>query len=165
MRCKKKILNTQQHKCDICLISISSPILLGIYIDNKLIKKFESIGKTSDILPQLFSEVMNEYCINRVFYANGPGNFSALKLTHIFLQTLSIINNIELFCVDSFYFTKDDFIEAYGRIHFLKENNDIKTIKLESKQNAVFKLPFVLDATRFSNSCFPLYILPATIGV
>ena len=151
----------QQTKCDICLFSVSSPILLGIYIDFKLTKKLESSGKTSDVLPQLFSEVMSKYYINHIFYANGPGNFSAIKLTHIFLQTLSIINNIELFCVDSFYFTKDKFIEAYGKIHFFKENNDIKTIKLESKQNAVFDLPLVLDSTRFSNSCFPLYILPA----
>lgn len=151
----------QLQKCDIVLISVSSPILLGIYIDNKLCKKIEMFGKTSDVLPELFCKIMCEYSIDRIFYANGPGNFSALKLTHIFLQTLNILNNIELFCVDSFYFTKDDFIEAYGKIYFFKENNDIKITKLEVKKSAVFELPYIIDSTRFSNSCFPLYVLPA----
>ncbi len=151
----------QRQKCDIILVSVSSPILLGIYINNKLLKKFETSGKTSDVLFDVFFDIMSEYSISRIFYANGPGNFSSIKLTHIFLQTLKIIEDVELFCVDSFYFTKDNFIEAYGRIHFFKENNDIKTIKLEVKKSAVFELPDIIDSAKFSNSCFPLYVLPA----
>lgn len=151
----------QLQECDIVLISISSPILLGVYVDNKLIKEYKMSGKTSDVLPKLFCEVMLSYRIDRVFYANGPGNFGAIKLTHIFLQTLCLTKNINLYCADSFYFTKDDFIEAYGKIHFFKEKDMIKTIKLEDKRNAVFELPCILDSTRFSDSCFPLYILPA----
>ena len=151
----------QRQKCDVILVSVSSPILLGVYIDNKLLKKFKLYGKTSDVLFAMFYDVKREYSISRVFYANGPGNFSSLKLTHIFLQTLSIVENIELFCVDSFYFTKDNFIEAYGKIHFFKENDDIKTTKLEIKKSAVFELPDIVDSTKFSNYCFPLYILPA----
>ena len=162
MRHKRAVLNTQRQECDICLVSIASPILLGIYIDGILTREYEKSGKSSDILPVIFCEVMDRYTIKRVFYANGPGNFSALKLTHIFLQTLSIANDIELFCADSFHFTKDSFIEAYGKIHFFKENDIIKVARLESKQNAIFALPKVLDSTRFSDICFPLYILPAT---
>lgn len=161
-------------KCDIVLISVNSPILLGIYINDTLDSSLKCEGKTSDILPQLFEGVMKRYQIKRIFYANGPGNFSALKLTHIFLHTLGIINHIELFCASSFHFTKDKFINAYGRIYFFKENDIIKTIRLDDTKstesskdsaktpiNATFSLPPHLHIDMFDKNCFPLYILPA----
>ncbi|WP_181646770.1 hypothetical protein [Helicobacter sp. 16-1353] len=124
-------------------------------------KKYIKDGKTSDILSSLFDEILHNYKIENIFYANGPGNFSSLKLTHIFLQTLYIIQGIKLFCADSFSFTKDEFINAYGKIHFLKQNGVIKTTQLNDKKNARFELPNKLDSSIFSDSCFPLYILPA----
>ncbi len=180
-------------KCDIVLISVNSPAIIGIYqekdcvdsidcsgISRFLLQKVESInldsthksskiltyyakkdGKTSDVLALMFDEILRYYTIERIFYANGPGNFSAIKLTHIFLQTLAFINDIELFCADSFYFTKDEFINAYGRIYFYKNKGKIKTTMLDNKKNAIFTLPNVLNASAFSKDCFPLYILPA----
>lgn len=149
------------RKCDILLISVNSPIILGIYENELLIKEYIKEGKTSDVLPSLFEEILRDYKIDKIFYTNGPGNFSSLKLTNIFLQTLCIIQDINLFCTSSFSFTKDKFINAYGKIHFLKENDVIKTIQLDDKINTTFELPNKLDSSIFNDSCFPLYILPA----
>lgn len=148
-------------KCDIVLISINSPIIIGVYEDSKLVYEDSKSGKTSDILPDLFYNVMQNYKIKRIFYSNGPGNFSAIKLTHIFIQTFAIISDIKIFCTDSFSFTKDKFINAYGRIHFFKEDGIIKTIELTNKKNTQFELPQIIDCEIFSNFCLPLYILPA----
>ncbi len=208
---------------DLLLISVDSPILLGIYDNKKLIKSFSKEGKFSDSLPNLFGEVFAEYfggemnlssSANRapisssvpflslrgrqpeaiqkkspqdefaldIYYANGPGNFSAIKLTHIFLQTLQIslnalsthesntaksnhTNPIRLFCTDAFHFSDSEFINAYGKIHFYKadsaQGKEICTTTLESKRANSFSLPKTLDTSIFSDECAPLYILPA----
>lgn len=206
---------------DLLLISVDSPILLGIYENKKLVKSLSKEGKFSDSLPNLFGailaecltkeqntnssiadeflglcEVCNDDKTNRlsrkrtealpkkspqdefalnIYYANGPGNFSAIKLTHIFLQTLQISLNalyrresstaqskqIRLFCADAFHFSDSEFINAYGKIHFVKENGEIRTTTLESKRTNSFTLPKTLDTSIFSDKCTPLYILPA----
>ncbi len=210
---------------DLLLISVDSPIRLGIYEDKKLIKSFCKEGRFSDSLPQLFGKILTEYFANKlqtanssivseksvlcsceqgnktnrlltkrttnlpdlspqdefalnIYYVNGPGNFSAIKLTHIFLQTLQIslnalfrresnatksnaTNKIRLFCADAFHFSDSEFINAYGKIHFVKENGEIRTTTLESKRINSFTLPKTLDTSIFSDKCAPLYILPA----
>ena len=240
---------------NLLLISVDSPVLMGIYEDCKLVKSFSAEGKFSDSLPRLFAEVLDsaesqnlikkELCeapenspaswckksgeasssasadflleaekrgsppksekrqllarrgsgaggaallrekkdkvddegsaesskkskldsasrrISNIFYANGPGNFSAIKLTHIFLQTLSIAKNIPLFCADAFHFSNGEFINAYSKVHFYKEGGEIRTKTLSAKQQNHFSLPRVLDMSIFSSKCEPLYILPA----
>lgn len=146
---------------DILLLSVDSPISLGIYKDKRLISSFQKEGKIGDILPLSFREILRDYEIRNIFYANGPGNFSAIKLTHIFLQTLAITKGIRLFCADSFRFTNGKFINAYGKIHFVKENDEIKSLALESRIKNDFILPELLDESIFSDKCEPLYVLPA----
>lgn len=146
---------------DILLLSVDSPISLGIYEDKRLISSFQKEGKIGDILPLSFREILRDYEIRNIFYANGPGNFSAIKLTHIFLQTLAITKGIKLFCADSFNFTNEKFINAYGKIHFVKENDEIKSLALESRIKNDFILPELLDESIFSDKCEPLYVLPA----
>lgn len=147
--------------CDIVLISVDSNILLGVYKDFHIIESYEKNGKTSDILPQLFCYIAEKYKIENIYYANGPGNFSAIKLTHVFLQTLKIIENFGLYCIDSFYFTKDRFINAYGGIYFFKEEGLINTKKLDEKIETKFSLPRFINKNDFKEDCMPLYILPA----
>ena len=154
---------------DLLLISVDSPIMLGIYEDKMLTRSFAKEGKFSDTLPKLFGEILRDIGEDfDIYYANGPGNFSALKLTHIFLQSLIIARNsvnqnrkIRLFCADSFHFSDSEFINAYGKIHFFKENGEIRTTTLESKRQNAFTLPKRLDSSIFSDKCEPLYILPA----
>lgn len=146
---------------DLLLISVDSPILLGVYSDGNLIKSFSKEGKFSHTLPNIFNEIL-QTCPNfRIYYANGPGNFSAIKLTHIFLQSISITKNIPLFCTDAFAFSNNDTINAYGKIHFVKHNGQILTKQLSQKMPNAFALPKTLDTSIFSTKCEPLYILPA----
>ena len=181
---------------NLLLISVDSPVLMGIYENCNLVKSFSAEGKFSDVLPRLFAAVLdfgadsadfhkvdchadsanllamtenNNFAesnldsgrICNIFYANGPGNFSAIKLTHIFLQTLSIVKNIPLFCADAFHFSNSEFINAYGKVHFYKKGSEIRTKTLSAKQQNHFFLPRVLDMSIFSDKCAPLYILPA----
>lgn len=146
---------------DILLLSVDSPILLGIYKDNRLIDSIKKEGKIGEILPCVFREILRDYDVRKIFYANGPGNFSAIKLTHIFLQTLHIAKGIRLFCADSFNFTNAKYINAYGKIHFYKDAKEIKSLALESKIDNCFTLPKSIDTAIFDSKCEPLYILPA----
>ena len=67
------------HKeIDVCVVALSSPILIGIYKNNKLYKTIETTEKSSEILPIIFKEILQEYKIKRIFYANGPGSFMAI---------------------------------------------------------------------------------------
>lgn len=225
------IMGVDSKSIDLLLISVDSPIMLGIYENKKLVKSLAKEGKFSDSLPQLFSEILAHDFISQtkeqltnysivseksglrgceredktnclslkrttslcdlspqdefdIYYVNGPGNFSAIKLTHIFLQTLSIAlnalnssinssgmkqnsaeqnknNKIRLFCADAFHFSDSEFINAYGKIHFCKVRSEIHITTLESKRVNSFTLPETLDVSIFSNNCTPLYILPA----
>lgn len=148
-------------RCDIVLISINSNVMVGIYENNNMFENHLECGKTSDVLPNVFNKIFKKYKIENIYYANGPGNFSAIKLTHVFLQTLKIIENFGLYCRDSFYFTQDRFINAYGRIYFFKEEGLINTKKLDEKIETKFSLPRFINKNDFKEDCMPLYILPA----
>ncbi|MGX2983379.1 hypothetical protein [Helicobacter sp. 23-1045] len=118
---------------DLLLISVDSPVLLGIYRGKRLVRDVCKAGKFSDVLPELFGEILRGESNAHfdIYYANGPGNFSAIKLTHIFLQSLVIALNatntrkIRLFCTDAFAFSDSEFINAYGKMHFYKDYGGI----------------------------------------
>lgn len=67
-------------------------MLLGIYGDKRLVRDFCKAGKFSDVLPELFGEILHwareSSAHFDIYYANGQGNFSAIKLTHIFCNRL-----------------------------------------------------------------------------
>lgn len=149
-----------QKSNDLLLLSSLSPILYGIYSDGKLISSFQTQEKTLDALLKVFA-LIKENKIKRVFYANGPGSFTAIKLTHIFLQTLQIIEGIELFCVDSFYFNANAPIRAFGNQYFLKTQEGIVLQSFQEDPYSVFMLPKELRVQDFSLECEPLYVLPA----
>ena len=120
----------------------------------------QNLGENSEKIAESNADSANRR-ISNIFYTNGPGNFSAIKLTHIFLQTLSIAKNIPLFCADAFHFSNGEFINAYSKVHFYKEGGEIRTKTLSTKQQNHFSLPRVLDMSIFRDKCEPLYILPA----
>ena len=80
------------HKrVDIVLIALTSPIQIGVYKDNKLLEVISSEEKSSDVLPTIFEDIFNRYSVEKLFYANGPGSFMAIKVAYIFLKSLSIL--------------------------------------------------------------------------
>ncbi len=146
---------------DVVLVALSSPILIGIYEDNKLIETLESQEKSSDVLPKIFDELLTRYTIEKLFYANGPGSFMAIKISYIFLKSLSIIKNIPLFATDAFYFNENAPIKAIGKLYFVKVASEIITQKLETVQEVRFMLPSELDYSEFSTTTTPLYMIGA----
>ncbi len=146
---------------DVLLIALSSPILIGVYQDNKLIETISSEGKSSDVLPVIFKNILTTYKVEKLFYANGPGSFMAIKVAYIFLKSLSILNKIPLFARDAFYFNKNEPIKAIGKLCFVKIASEIKTQKLETVPELIFELPVALDYNEFNTISTPLYSIGA----
>ena len=146
-----------RKKVDVVFITLSSPILVGVYEEQRLIETIESAQKSSDVLPEIFEELTEKYDIKALFYTNGPGSFMAIKIAYIFLKSMSVLKNIPLFATDAFYFNKNQPIKAIGKLYFVKISSEIKTQKLEIAPEASFMLPDVLDYSEFSTTAAPLY--------
>jgi len=142
---------------DLVFITLSSPIKIGVYENNKLIDTVVSEEKSSEILPIIYKQLDKTYNIKKLFYANGPGSFMAIKVAYIFLKSMSVLKKIPLFATDAFYFNKNQPIKAIGKLCFVKIASEIKTQKLETAPNMEFNLPDVLDYTEFSTTASPLY--------
>lgn len=147
---------------EVLVITISNPLLIGIYENNKLIKEYKLEGKTSDLLPCLFEELLNTYDIKRLNYVNTPGSFMAIKVAYVFLKTISITKKLEFRAIDGFEFNENSPIKALGKKYFIKDENKIKVEFLE-KDSIIrdFKLPLNIENINFNNETLPIYNLPA----
>ncbi|OQR40489.1 hypothetical protein AS859_11570 [Aliarcobacter cryaerophilus] len=147
---------------EILVITISNPLLIGIYEDKKLINEYKLDGKTSDLLPNLFEKLLKECEINRIIYVNSPGSFMSIKIAYIFLKTISISKNIELLASEGFLFNENSPIKALGKKYFIKDENKIKVDFLE-KDCIIrdFKLPMCIEKYNFNKETLPIYNLPA----
>jgi len=148
-------------KVDILLITLTSPILIGIYEDKKLIKTIKSEKKSSDVLPLLFKDIFKEYVVENFFYANGPGSFMAIKVAYVFLKSLSILKDIPLYARDAFYFNENQPIKAIGKLCFVKIASKIETKKFQTVPEVKFHLPEELDYNEFTTNVTPLYKIGA----
>ncbi len=146
------------------IICLSSPLLVGLYDKDQLIKKYSSQIKTSEILPLYFREILREFDIKNLFFTQGPGSFMSIKVTYLFLKTISIVKNIPFFATDGFAFNENNPIKATGNFYFFKKDGKITTQKMDIKKFK-FNLPEQLDKTIFSDNNQPLYILPAVEGI
>jgi len=146
---------------DVLLVALSSPIQIGIYENSQLIDTITSDKKSSDILPIIYSDLFKKYNVDRLFYANGPGSFMAIKVAYIFLKSVSILKKIPLFATDAFKFNNNTPIKAIGKLCFVKVSSEIKTQKLEIVPEASFTLPDALDYNEFTTNTTPLYMIGA----
>ena len=159
---KQPCMKKRMHKeVDVCVIALSSPILLGVYEEGELIETLSTSEKSSDVLPLLFEELLERYSIKQLLYANGPGSFMAIKVAYIFLKSLSILKKIPLYAVDAFYFNANQPIKAIGKLYFVKVASEIETQKIEEACEAKFELPQTLDYGAFSKITTPLYSIGA----
>ncbi|MBL4730817.1 MAG: hypothetical protein JKY28_05565 [Sulfurimonas sp.] len=148
-------------KVDVLVIALSSPIQIGIYVNNTLLETIASEKKSSDILPFLFKDILQRYELEKLFYVKGPGSFMAIKVSYIFLKSISILKKIPLFATDAFYFNKNEPIKAIGKLCFVKMGTEIETQKLVNVPSGKFILPNVLDYNEFSKITTPLYSIGA----
>ncbi|MEA1954919.1 MAG: hypothetical protein U9N02_00310 [Campylobacterota bacterium] len=150
------------HKSiDVVLVALSSPIQIGIYENKKLIDTIVSEKKSSDILPTLYQDIFEKYDVNKLFFANGPGSFMAIKIAYIFLKSISIMKNIELYATDAFKFNENNPIKAIGKLYFVKVSQEIKTQKLELVPSVNFMLPNLLNYDEFTKDTVPIYNIGA----
>jgi hypothetical protein len=146
---------------DVLVISLSSPLKVGIYEDKKLIKEYVKNEQTSEVLPLVFEDILKNYKPKALFFANGPGSFMAIKISYIFLKSLSVSLDIELFGVDGFVFNDNRPIRAMRKVYFIKKDDKIETKMIKDELEQHFDLPKVLHVELFSKDCEPLYVLPA----
>ena len=147
---------------EILVITISNPLLIGIYEDNKLIKEYKLDGKTSDLLPTLFEELLTKFDIKKIIYVNSPGSFMSIKIAYVFLKTISIVKGIDLEACEGFLFNENSPIKALGKKYFIKEANELKVDFLE-KDCIIrdFELPKGIENFNFNKETLPIYNLPA----
>ncbi len=147
---------------EVLVITISKPILIGIYENKKLIEKFEIEGKASDLLPSYFKKIFEKYKVERLNYVNTPGSYMAIKVAYVFLKTISISKKIELNACSGFEFNQNSPIKALGKKYFIKDKEDIKVDFLE-KDCIIrdFELPKSIEKINFNKQTLPIYNLPA----
>ncbi|WQT18066.1 tRNA (adenosine(37)-N6)-threonylcarbamoyltransferase complex dimerization subunit type 1 TsaB [Helicobacter pylori] len=152
---------------DLALISLGERVLLGVYQSNFLCASYTSKSKTSEALVEVFSQLFKDFknstlpAIKGVYYAKGPGSFTSLKLTHVFLHTLALIHDFELYSTTGFDFNDNTPILAYANKYFVSKETesltDFKDLKIAPKD---FKLPPFLEKDKFTQLNTPFYILP-----
>ena len=148
-------------KYELLIISISSPLLLGVYEDGLLIKTMSSEKKTSEILLPILNKCMDEYDISNIIYTRGPGSYMAIKLTYIMLKTIEITCGIPCFGCSGFALNGGEPIKAVGNLYFIKEKETIITKKYEQPVNAKFTLPQSIHDLELDEESTPEYVLPA----
>jgi tRNA A37 threonylcarbamoyladenosine modification protein TsaB len=155
-------LPNSKLKVDILVIALSSPLLIGVYSDKRLINSITREGKSSDLFATLFEDILDEYDVTGLYYANGPGSFMSIKMGYVFLSALSIAKDIPLFATDAFAFNNNTPIKAIGKNHYIKENNAIIMKMIgDSVKSEAFALPQKLESGAFNMNHQPLYIAPA----
>ncbi|WP_181356951.1 tRNA threonylcarbamoyladenosine biosynthesis protein TsaB [Helicobacter pylori] len=152
---------------DLVLISLGDGVSLGVYQNNFLCTSYTSKSKTSEALVGVFSQLFKDFknptlpAIKGVYYAKGPGSFTSLKLTHVFLHTLALIHDFELYSTIGFDFNDNTPILAYANKYFVSQEResltDFKDLKIAPKD---FKLPSFLEKDKFTQFNTPFYILP-----
>jgi tRNA A37 threonylcarbamoyladenosine modification protein TsaB len=144
------------------VLSLGSPLQIGVYSEGKCIEQHKSEDKTSDALPVLISSLLKRFTCKGLFFAKGPGSFMAIKVTYLFLQTLHIVKDIPLYACEGFTCNGNNPIKAVGKRYFVKcFDGSIDTIILDVSPDVPFVLPHKLPYEAFSLDTEPLYHLPA----
>jgi tRNA A37 threonylcarbamoyladenosine modification protein TsaB len=149
----------QKPSVDIVAVVISKPVLVGVYENGVLKETIKKDGMTSDVLPEIFDDLMKKYEIASVIYSKGPGSFMAIKLAYVFFKTLQIVKGVRFLAKDGFYFNQNSPIKAVGNSFFVKKEGII-TLKKDEKEG-VFELPEKISLEDFEEDAEPLYILKA----
>ncbi len=145
----------------VLIVSIASPLLVGVYRDDLLIETIKREDKTSEILLKLLMEIFQKYNTTHLIYTSGPGSYMAIKLTYITLRSLEITKGITFDACDAFSLNQNNPIKAMGKLYFIKENNTIITKKFDEAVEQRFELPSMLSEVTILNDNKPMYILPA----
>ena len=158
-----KVENLPNHlpEYELLVISISTPLLIGVYKDKELVETISSEKKTSEILLPLLNTYMERYDLTSIIYTRGPGSYMAIKLTYIMLKTIEIIRGIKCVGCSAFALNNGAPIKAMGNLYFTKEKETIITKKIEQPVNAAFVLPQSIQDLPLDEESTPEYVIPA----
>lgn len=147
---------------DVVVIALGSPVLVGVYDESGvLVEAIASEKMGSDALGGIFEELLIKYPLRHLVYANGPGSFMGIKVTYLFLKTISLVKKIPLFAVDGFFFNQNHPIKAYGKLYFVKNSSTITITPLDAPMLRGFELPTRLDKQNFKSDNTPYYGIDA----
>jgi tRNA A37 threonylcarbamoyladenosine modification protein TsaB len=146
---------------DALVIALSSPVLVGIYKDGVLVEEIRSEGMSSDVLAEIFDLLLKKYSFSHFIYAKGPGSFMGIKVTYLFLKTLSITKKVPLLATDAFFFNQNSPIKAVGKLYFVKNRTTIELEPLVSPEIIAFELPKHIDLEKFDSDNLPYYGIDA----
>lgn len=146
---------------DAVVIALSSPVLVGVYKNGALIEEIRSEAMSSDALPEIFDTLLTKYRFERLMYAKGPGSFMGIKVTYLFLKTLSIVQKIPLLATDAFFFNENHPIKAVGKLYFVKNSNTISMQPIDNPVLKSFVLPRTIRIEDFTPHSTPYYGIDA----
>ncbi|MDD5717026.1 MAG: hypothetical protein PHW64_04410 [Sulfuricurvum sp.] len=146
---------------DLVVIALGSPLLIGVYKDGMLVEEIRSEGMSSDVLAEIVDPLLKRYRFGHFIYAKGPGSFMGIKVTYLFLKTLSITLKIPLLATDAFFFNQNSPIKAVGKLYFVKNSVNIELETLVSPESIPFELPQHIDLEKFDSDNLPYYGIDA----
>ena len=140
------------------LNALTNPLQIGLYENDNLIKSIESSQKASEALPVLLDEILAEFRLTKLVYANGPGSYMGIKISYISLKTLSVVQNLPLFAVSAFELNGYAPIRANNALCFVYEKGEISLQKAVAGE---FVLPANLSALNLQENNAQFYFLDA----
>jgi len=146
---------------DALVIALGSPVLIGIYKEGNLVEEIRSEGMSSDVLAEIFDSLLQKYSFSHLIYAKGPGSFMGIKVTYLFLKTLSITKKVPLLATDAFFFNQNSPIKAVGKLYFVKNRTTIELEPLVSPEIIAFELPHCIEIQNFDSDNLPYYGIDA----
>ena len=146
---------------DALVIALGSPLLVGIYKEGTLVEEIKQEGMSSDLLPEIFDSLLKKYTFSNLIYAKGPGSFMGIKVTYLFLKTLSITKKIPLLATDAFFFNQNSPIKAVGKLYFVKNSSIIELKTVEAPETTGFSLPEIIEIEKFDTDNLPYYGIDA----
>jgi len=158
---KAELLQNPSHNCQILIISIASPLLVGIYRRGELVETISSEKKTSEVLLPIITDALERYGVESIIYTRSPGSYMAIKLTYVMLKTIEIIRNIPCYGCSGFALNNGQPIKAIGNLYFIKEKETIITKKYEQPPLTTFRLPQRIHDLELDEESTPEYLLPA----
>jgi hypothetical protein len=154
-------LQNPSHSCQLLIISIASPLLVGIYRNGELAETVRSGKKTSEVLLPVIMDALERYPVESIIYTRSPGSYMAIKLTYIMLKTIEIVRDIPCYGCSGFVLNNGEPIKAIGNLYFIKEKETIITKKYEQPPLTTFRLPQRIHDLELDEESTPEYLLPA----
>lgn len=158
---KAEPLQKASHDITLLILSVASPLQIGVYEEGVLIDERKSTLKTSEILLPLITELLETYHVKQIVYTRGPGSYMAIKLTYIMLKTIEIVEGIRCLGCSAFALNGGQPVKAVGNLYFIKEKETIITKKFEEPVSTSFMLPHSIHDLEIDEESTPEYMLPA----